>query len=97
MLRSRITHKILAEHADTVSSAFMEPAGEGVIVDERLIDVHAADVAVRVFACVAVGALALADRELHVVQVSASERLGTTRAADGGVNEEVRQMRTLVQ
>ena len=46
---------------------------------------------------VGVGALALADRELHVVQVSASERLGTTRAADGGVNEEVRQMCTLVQ
>ena len=67
------------------------------ITHKILVDVHATDVAVRVFARVAVGALALAKRELHVVQVSASERLGTTGAADGSVDEEVRQMRTLVQ
>ena len=52
--------QVLAEHADRVTGALLQVLCEGVVVDESLIDVHAAR----------------AVRRLDVVEVTAGDELG---------------------
>ena len=61
--------RTLAKHPDGVSSLPLKVQRQGAVVDQRLIDVHTADVAVGVVPGVAVAALPLVHRQLHIVEV----------------------------
>ena len=87
--------RTLAKHPDGVSSLPLKVQRQRAVVDQRLIDVHAAYVAVRVVAGVSVAALPLVHRQLHIVEVPTRHQLAPGRAANWRVDEEVHGVRAL--
>ena len=63
--------------------------GHCIVIDQVLINVHAARVSKCILAAIRTATLLCCNRQLHVVQVSPGQRFCTRRTADWSVDEEV--------